>query len=69
MDFDARMQVASRIRWARLERKMSQAELAAAVGIRPETVSRYENGKTSPSMVRLEAIAKALGVAVKDFLL
>jgi Predicted transcriptional regulators len=41
---------------------MKQTELAAAIGVRPHTVWRYEAGENQPNDGKLDAIAEALGV-------
>ena len=40
---------------------LTQAALAAALGVRITTVSRWECGQREPSLAQLEAIAKACG--------
>jgi transcriptional regulator with XRE-family HTH domain len=48
----------------RLERGLSQAELAEAAGTSEEWIRRIERGARSPSFDTLEAISRALGVTV-----
>ncbi len=38
------------IRTARILKRMSQSEAAEALGVAQNTVSRWENGKTEPSL-------------------
>lgn len=45
---------------------MTQEQLAESVGCSVEFISLVERGVNAPSVARLEAFAKALGVAVKD---
>jgi DNA-binding XRE family transcriptional regulator len=45
---------------------MTQAELAAAAGIRPATVSDIESGKIDPRLSTLKALAKALKLGIED---
>lgn len=52
----------------RQARGMTQAELGAAVGVGEMQVSHYEAGRRNPTMLRLIAIADALGVTVDDLL-
>ena len=46
--------------------KVSQAELAAAVGIRRETLSLLENGKYNPSLLLAMRIAKYFDKPVEE---
>ena len=57
----------ARIKELRKGRKLSQEELAELVGIEPRHMSRIEVGKSYPSLDRLERIAKALDVDLRDF--
>lgn len=50
----------------RKEKGMSQAKLAAAVGITPGAVGQYEMGVTTPSLKTAMAIATALGCTVDE---
>ncbi len=47
---------------------LSQARLADTVGTATETISRLETGAAMPSLVRLAAIASALGVELHEML-
>lgn len=61
------MAVRSAIRYWRLKRGMSQADLARAADIRADRLSRYESGDATPSgeeeLVRLSSV---LTVTVAD---
>lgn len=57
----------ARIKELRKARKLSQEELAELIGIEPRHMSRIEVGKSYPSLDRLERIAKALDVDLRDF--
>ena len=48
---------------------MSQAELAARAGIRPNQVSRYETGEVLPQLTQLGRLLGALQLDVVDFFL
>ncbi len=50
------------VHWRR-HRRLSQAELAAISGLGDNTISSYENGKTSPNAERLQILAQALEVS------
>lgn len=49
------------IRQYRLRLGLTQAELAARVGIRAETISQWERGQSCPAARPLLQLAKALG--------
>lgn len=53
-----------RIKEIRMRRDISQKELASALGIAPNTLSQYENGKREPDIKTLERIADFLNVTV-----
>lgn len=56
-----------KIQQIRMERGMSQSELAKAAGLTLQTIHRIENGKTpKPKKETIVAIAKALMVDVTD---
>jgi transcriptional regulator with XRE-family HTH domain len=67
-DQDLLDRVGSRIRRARTDRGMSQQDLAVAVGIEPETISRTETGASAMSLASLARVAKALEVSLGDLL-
>lgn len=50
----------------RKERGMSQAQLAEAIDVAPETISRLERGVSIPSLNTLENISQALDISLKD---
>ncbi len=55
---------AMRLKRLRADRKMSQADLAAKVGVSREYIARLELGQHDPPLSTLEALAKALKVKV-----
>ena len=57
----------ARIKELRKSRGLSQEELAEKIGVEPQHMSRLEIGKSYPSLDRLEKIAIALDVPLKDF--
>lgn len=57
-----RLDIGQRIREVRLWRNLSQEDLGERAGSDLKTVSRLENGITSPSVDRLLDIADALDV-------
>ncbi|HML89869.1 MAG TPA: helix-turn-helix transcriptional regulator [Methylomusa anaerophila] len=56
------------IKRIRCEKKMTQRELALAVGITREYLSAVENGQKVPSLALLGSIAIALGVSATELL-
>jgi hypothetical protein len=58
------MQPAELIRRARLETRLTQAELAARAGTSQSAIARYESGKTVPSLPTLERLLRACGRAL-----
>ncbi len=59
--------VGHNIRFWRLERKMSQTDLANALGLTFQQIQKYENGANRVGASRLMQIAEALGVAIHVF--
>ena len=58
----------NRIKYWRIERGMTQLELAAAMGSRQSAISRYERLGYSASRRTLEKAARALNVDVTDLI-
>jgi transcriptional regulator with XRE-family HTH domain len=56
------MAFAENLRRLRLERFLSQAELARRAGLHPVTLTRLEGGATAPSTRTVRALAGALDV-------
>ena len=54
------------IRALRLARGMDQAELAALVGVRRETIGRVEKGQYNPSLKLAMDIARVFGRTVEE---
>ena len=53
---------------ARERRAMTQAALAAKVGVHQVTIARIETGVRNPSMPLLQKMSKALKVKLTDLL-
>lgn len=60
--------IGRRIRQARTERGMTLEALGAAIGRAASQVSVLENGKRSPRLTELQAVARAIGVPLDDLL-
>lgn len=56
--------MADRIRRYRNRRGLSQAELAALLGVKPPSVAQWELGISKPKMERLGLLSEILGVSV-----
>ena len=55
------MEFGERLALARDRAHMTQYQLALAANTRPETISRYEGGRVTPSMEAVERLAAATG--------
>ena len=62
------MKLNEKIAYYRRERKLSQEELAAQVGVSRQAVSKWELGETAPDINKLLALAKAFGVTTDHLL-
>ncbi len=58
--------VSNRIRKLRTERELTQAELAATLGVTRQTVIAIEQGRYSPSLEMAFQIALALGAPLDE---
>src|SRR5688572_27822521 len=56
--------IGRRIQRLRVERGLTQQELAEAIGVQPETISRAETGASAMSVERLDHVARALRVSL-----
>ncbi|MBQ4346354.1 MAG: helix-turn-helix domain-containing protein [Oscillospiraceae bacterium] len=61
-------QIGALIRKLRLERGMTQKQLADALFVTPKTVSKWECGKGCPDVALLRALSVRLGVPVSQIL-
>lgn len=57
-----------RIKEIREEQGIKQKELAAMIGIAPNTLSQYESGKREPDIETVKRMAVALNVTVDSLL-
>jgi len=55
-----------RLRTLRIQRQMTQEQLAAAANISVDFLSLVERGKNSPAFPNIESLAKALRIPVKE---
>lgn len=56
--------LADRLLLARRRRQMRQDDLATAIEVSTQTISRWENGDREPRASDLQSLAEALGVSV-----
>jgi len=63
------MPLGTRIRKAREQARISQAELARRIGISKTAMNAIEGGATDPRASRIVAIARELGVSTDTLLL
>lgn len=57
-----------RVKKIRLEKMLSQGDLAKIVDVHPTDISGIERGKRNMSLKNIERLAKALGVSVKELM-
>ncbi len=62
------LQMGRAIAQRRLQKGHTQAELAEAIGVEQETISRFERGATLPPLSRLADIADALKCPLEHLL-
>ena len=67
-DADVRLQIGQRIQQMRLDKKIAAADLAAAIDIQSNQMSRIETGRANCTVPQLYVIAQVLDCSV-DFLL
>lgn len=58
--------ISHNIRAFRLEREMTQAQMAKKLGVQYQTVSKWETGTSVPDALMLPAIADVLNVTIDD---
>jgi transcriptional regulator with XRE-family HTH domain len=57
-----------KVREIRLEKKMSQGDVAKILGVHRTYISGSERGMRNPSLITLEKIAKALKVNIDNLI-
>ncbi|GAA6208546.1 hypothetical protein NBRC116601_18390 [Cognatishimia sp. WU-CL00825] len=67
MNDQLKRNIGQRVKSARLQRGLTQADLADAINKAFETISNIERGKTAPNFSTLADIAEALELPLKDF--
>lgn len=62
------MSVGEKIKIIRKEKGLTQAQLAALVGVAQITIRQYESGAREPSISQLQNIARKLSVSISSFM-
>ena len=62
------MTIGKRIALLRRQKGLKQEELASALGVSPQAVSKWENDQTCPDISLLPQLAKLLGVTTDELL-
>lgn len=57
------------IRACRVNSGLSQAEMAAAVGVTKDTISHWELGQSEPTLSQLRAISEVSGIPLEHIVL
>ena len=58
----------SQIKKTRLEKGLTQQQLADAIGVKQQHIQRWESGKFKPKTDKLVLIAKALNCEITDLI-
>ena len=59
--------LAALLRQIRLERNLTQSQLAESIGESQSYVSKYENGEQRLDLIELEAVCAAVGIPLTVF--
>lgn len=59
--------LAALLRQIRLDANITQLQLAEKIGQTQPYVSKYENGEQRLDLIELEAVCKAIGISLTDF--
>jgi transcriptional regulator with XRE-family HTH domain len=62
------MQIAKRIKKARIDKNMTQLQLADAMGVSYQAVSNWERGNSMPDISKLTDLCSTLGLTVNELL-
>lgn len=63
------MTIGERIKAARTNANMTQADLARAMGVPYQTIGHWERDASSPKFSSLEKVAKALNISIETLIL
>ena len=67
MSTQLKHKIGLRVKAARTQKGLTQAQLAEAIDKAFETISNIERGKTAPSFLTLADIADVLGLPMREF--
>ena len=62
------MDIGNQIKSLRLAKGVTQEQLAEALRVTPQAVSKWERGESMPDIAKLPELARLLGVAIDDLL-
>lgn len=65
---DRKEVIGSRIKEYRMKQRMTQADLAKAIGQSTSSIGMYESGKRAPEMDALKSMADVFGVSVTEMM-
>ncbi len=65
---DISFKFGKRVKEIRLEKDMSQADLAKILGVHPTYISGIERGVRNMALKNIEKLAKALGVRIEELI-
>ena len=65
---DILKQLGKRVREVRINKHMSQGDLAKILSVRPSYISGIERGTENMSLIKIEQLAKALGVNINKLI-
>uniref|UniRef100_A0A6C0EMG0 HTH cro/C1-type domain-containing protein n=1 Tax=viral metagenome TaxID=1070528 RepID=A0A6C0EMG0_9ZZZZ len=60
------LETARRIQQARMEKKLTQKQLAQRINVKPALIQSYEQGKAIPDHAVLNKITRTLGIKLKN---
>ena len=63
------MNFGEKLKFLRLEANLTQEALADRLGIKKQTISRYENSEREPNIRTAKKLADALGVSLESLVL
>jgi len=65
---DISVKFGRRVKELRLQKKMSQGDLAKVLGVHPTYISGIERGVRNMALKNIEKLAKALGVPIEELI-